>query len=125
MHIDTGFIFSLLSALVTLGGLCVGFGILKGKVDQSVEENKHQADQLKTCATKDDLSSVTKQADEDRRHNGEQHQKLFDMVNDQAKEIGALKAVLDSVKDSLDELKQEVRDGLKDIHNELKELRKG
>jgi hypothetical protein len=32
------------------------------------------------------------------------------MVNEQAKEIGALNAVLASVKDSLEELKKEVRD---------------
>jgi septal ring factor EnvC (AmiA/AmiB activator) len=125
MQIDTGFIFSLLSALITLGGLCAGFGILKGKVDRSAEENKAQEEQLKGCAKKEEVAAAVGQANEDRRRNGEQHQKLFDMVNQQAKEIGALNAVLTSVKDSLEELKKEIRDGLKDIRNEIKELRKG
>jgi predicted RNase H-like nuclease (RuvC/YqgF family) len=125
MQIDTGFIFSLLSAVITLGGLCVGFGILKGKVDQNVEENKSQTDRIGHCATKEEVALVIKQADEDRRRNGEQHQKLFDTVNEQAKEIGALKAILTSVKDTLEELKQEIRDGLKDLRDEIKESRKG
>ena len=58
MNIDSGFVFSLLSALLTLGGLCVGFGVLKSKVDQSVEENKRQAKALEHCATKDELVAI-------------------------------------------------------------------
>lgn len=53
MHIDSSLIFSLLGAVVSLGGLCVGFGILKGKVEHATEENRDQADHLKLCATKE------------------------------------------------------------------------
>lgn len=125
MNVDVGFIFSLLSALVCLGGLCISFGILKGKVDQSVEENKAQAEQIKHCATKEEVASLQKMVDDNRVHNSEQHQKLFDSVNSQAKEIGELNVLLNSMKESLDELKSKIQDGLKEIRDEMKELRRG
>jgi DNA mismatch repair ATPase MutL len=122
--IDSGFIFSLLSALITLGGLCVGFGVLKSKVDRSLEENKDQAKQFDGCATQKDLANLKERTDEDRMRNMEQHQKLFDSLGDQAKQIGELAITLRSVELSFREMKEDVRRGLKDIQDELKELRK-
>jgi hypothetical protein len=40
MQIDTGFVFSLIAALVTLGGLLVAFGVLKQKIIETVKTNE-------------------------------------------------------------------------------------
>jgi septal ring factor EnvC (AmiA/AmiB activator) len=121
---DTGFIFSLISTAVSLGGLCVGLGIMMSKINHAVDENKAQADQLKTCATKDDLAVAIKRADEDRGRNSDQHQKLFDQVNNHARQIGEIGTELKSLKESVDELKHEIRTGIKAIQDELKEMRR-
>jgi archaellum component FlaF (FlaF/FlaG flagellin family) len=71
MDIDSGFIFSLLSALVMLGSLCVSFGILKSKVDHSIEENKTQTKLFKHCVGKAELEDIIKRADEDRIRNSD------------------------------------------------------
>jgi outer membrane murein-binding lipoprotein Lpp len=124
MQIDTGFIFSLLSALITLGSLCVGFGILKGKLDHAIEENKVQSEQFKNYAAKDDLAALTKRTDEDRKYNEDQHRTLFSKTDDQSKQISELNATLKALKESVDEVKNDIKSGLKEIQEELKELRR-
>jgi hypothetical protein len=74
---DSGFMFSLISTVVSLGGLCVGLGVLMSKINHAVEENKTQAEQLKACASKEDVAAVIKRAEEDRSHNSEQHRQLL------------------------------------------------
>jgi hypothetical protein len=122
--IDTGFIFSMLSALITLGGLCVGFGILKGKLDHAVEENVRQGDQIKNCATKDEVESVARRATEDRERNSEQHKQLFEATNIHAKQIGELDVTLRLLKESFDKLQIEIRSGIESIQRELRGLGK-
>jgi hypothetical protein len=124
MVIDTGLIFSMLSALVTLGSLCVGFGILKGKLDHAIEENVRQGDQIKNCATKDEVESVARRATEDRERNSDQHKQLFDATNIHAKQIGELDVTLRLLKESFDKLQMEIRSGIESIQRELRELRK-
>jgi septal ring factor EnvC (AmiA/AmiB activator) len=124
MNIDSGFIFSLLSALVMLGSLCVGFGILKGKVDHSIEENKTQTELFKHCVSKSELEDIIKRVDEDRTRNTEQHQHIFDSVNGHDRQIAELTTTLRAIEKSVDELKHDIRTGLRDIQAELKELRK-
>jgi DNA anti-recombination protein RmuC len=124
MHIDSSVIFSLLGAVVSLGGLCVGFGILKGKVEHAVEENREQAEHLKICATKQEVTALFNQAEDARKRNSDSIARLFDMVNSQAKEIGELNATLKAMKESLDALKTQIQDGLKEIRDEIKDLRK-
>jgi hypothetical protein len=124
MRLDSSLIFSLSGVLVSLGGLCAGFGILKGKAEHAIGENRAQAERLKTRAAKEDAARVIKQADDDRRHNANRHGKIFDPVSSRAKETGALNAMPKAVKKSLDELKNKIRDGLKEIRDELKELRR-
>jgi uncharacterized protein HemX len=125
MNIDSGFIFSLLSAVVMLGSLCVGFGILKSKVDQGIEENKLQAELFKHCATKTELEDLIKRADEDRSRNSEQHQQIFNSVNGHDRQIAELTTTLRAIEKSVEELKYDIRMGLRDIQNEVKELRRG
>jgi septal ring factor EnvC (AmiA/AmiB activator) len=121
---DSGFIFSLISTAVSLGGLCVGLGIMMSKINHATDENKAQADQLKACATKEDIASVIKRADEDRAHNFEQHKQLFMSTNEQIAKVGRLEAMLEAMEKSLEELKNEIKSGLKEIHEEIKGLRK-
>jgi hypothetical protein len=93
--------------------LCVGFGIFKGKIDHAEKENRKQAEQFANYVLKDELVTVTKCTDEDRVHNSEHHRQLFESVNAQTKEIGELNAMRKSMKESLDELKNDIRIGLK------------
>jgi hypothetical protein len=74
MRLDSFLIFSLPGALASLGGLCAGFGILKGKAEHAVEENRTQAERLKTCAAKEDAAAV-KQIDDGRKQNSAQQRK--------------------------------------------------
>jgi septal ring factor EnvC (AmiA/AmiB activator) len=124
MNVDSGFIFSLLSAAVMLGSLCVGFGILKRKVDQGIEDNKIQSEQFKDCVTKADMEGIIKRADEDRTRNSEQHQKIFNSVNGHDRQIAELTTTLRAIEKSVSELKSDIRRGLRDIQVELKELRR-
>jgi DNA anti-recombination protein RmuC len=121
---ESGFIFSLISTAVSLGGLCVGLGVMMSKINHASEENKAQAEQLKGCATKEDMAAVIKRADEDRSHNSEQHRQLFSSANEQAMRIERLETMRESMMKSLEELKNEIKSGLKEIREELRGLRK-
>jgi hypothetical protein len=123
MDVDTGFIFSLVSALVTLGTLCVGFGVLKNKVDQIIKENEAQSKQFGDCVTQKDLAVLKERTDEDRKRNMEHHQKLFDSVGDQAKQIGELAMTLRSMELSFKELKDDVKQGFRELQNEIRGIR--
>jgi uncharacterized protein HemX len=121
---DTGFIFSLISTVVSLGGLCVGLGVMMSKINHAAEENKTQAEQLKSCASKEEVQAVIKRAEEDRSHNSEQHRQLFASANEQTTKVSKLEVVLESMKKSLEELKSEIKSGLREIHEEIKGLMK-
>jgi hypothetical protein len=122
MNVDAGFIFSLLSAVIALGGIGISFGVLKGKVDRNTEENQEQAKQFDGCATQKDLAALKERTDEDRKRNMEPHQKRFDAVGDQAKQIGELTMTLRSMELSFKELKDDVKQGFKELQSELKGL---
>jgi hypothetical protein len=64
MTIDSGFVFSLIAVLVTLGGLLVTFGVLKQKIIESVKTNELQAAQIEERASKQELSIAMKRSDE-------------------------------------------------------------
>jgi hypothetical protein len=53
----------------------------------------------------------------------EQHQKLFDCVGDQAKQIGELAMTLRSMELSFKELKDDVKQGFRELQNEIRGLR--
>jgi hypothetical protein len=97
---------------------------MMGKINHAAEENKAQADQIKSCATKEEVQAVIKRAEEDRSHNSDQHRRLFASSNEQMGKVGRLEAMLESMGKSLEELKSEIKSGLKEIHEELKGLRK-
>lgn len=121
---ESGFIFSLISTAVSLGGLCVGLGVMMSKINHAVEENKAQSEQLKACTSKEDLAAAIKRADEDRVHNSEQHRQLFASANEQAMRIERLETMRESMMKSLEELKNEIKSGLKEIREEIRGLRK-
>jgi len=53
--INTGFMFSLIAALVTLGGLCVAFGVLKAKIAENGKVNDAQQASLGGCVTRQEM----------------------------------------------------------------------
>jgi hypothetical protein len=61
---NAGFIFSLIAAVVTLGGLAVAFGVLKQKIAENAKVNDSQGANIEKCSTKQDLSDAIRQSDE-------------------------------------------------------------
>jgi hypothetical protein len=108
---DSGFLFSFISTAVSLGGLCVGLGVMMSKINHVSEENKGQSDQLKACAFKEYLAAAIKRADEERSHNSERRRQLFASVNEQVMKIVRFGVMFESMVKSPNEIKS----GLEEI----------
>jgi len=132
---NPSFIFSLLAAVISVGGLLIGFGVIKGRVNQNDEVNKSQADQIENCATKGELAAaikrsdemlaiMTKRAEEDRSLGAGRYKEFYTLLTGHAERIKALETQQSTLNKSLDEIKVDIKTGLKEIQNELKELRK-
>jgi outer membrane murein-binding lipoprotein Lpp len=118
LHIDVGLIISIISTLVMLGGLCIGAGVLKGKIDHNDMKNDEQTKKIDDCATKGDLAALIKRMDEDRAVNATQHKEFYGYQN----RIVDIEATMKSLKASVDELKEDVKQGFKEIQQDIKSL---
>lgn len=128
-------IFPLIGLVVTLGGIFIAFGVIKGKVTVNAETNAAQAEQIKECATRDELAKSIQRSDEmldmmrkraaEDRAAGEGHYKeLYGIINIHSERIAALETSHTAVLKSLDEIKSDINIGFRDVRAELKELRK-
>ena len=118
-----------------LASIFVAFGMLKGKIHQSTEKNIAQDQQIENLASKDDLAAAIKRSDEmlemmrkraeeDRSKGQGQYREFHSLIASHAERIRALETHQDVLIKSLDEMKCDIKDGFKDLQNELKELRK-
>jgi len=57
-------IFSIITAVVTVGSVLIAIGVLKGRIAQNTEVGKSNSDQMKTLASKDDLAAAIRRSDE-------------------------------------------------------------
>jgi hypothetical protein len=113
-------IFSVISAAVTVGGLCVGLGVMKAKIDRATKVNKTQTKKIEGCVTKEELGMVVRSIDEDRKHNAEQHKDFYDYRN----RIVSIESTLKSLTKSFDEFKLDIKSDMREILSEVKELRR-
>jgi hypothetical protein len=134
MQIDSGFVFSLIAALVTLGGLLVAFGALKQKIIESVKTNEQQTAQIDECASKQDLAAaikwsdelldlMRKRAEEDRRLGDGRYKELYGIIGTHSERIGKLEISQEQIFKMLDKLEVAVSGGFRDLRQDMKELR--
>jgi putative cell wall-binding protein len=128
-------IFSIISALVTIGGICVAIGVIKSKVVENAEVNEAQKKQIESCASKGELAAAIKRSDEmldmmrkrteeDRATGAVHYKELYGILSSHAERIRALETSQTTIAKTLDEIKGDLNGGFRDIRNELKELRK-
>jgi hypothetical protein len=134
MQIDTGFVFSLIAALVTLGGLLVAFGVLKQKIIESAKTNELQTAQIEERASKQELSAAMKRSDElldlmrnraeeDRLRGDGRYKELYGIIGIHGERIGKLEISQEQIFKMLDKLEITVSGGFHDLRQDMKELR--
>jgi hypothetical protein len=143
--IDLGIIFSLLGAVITLGGVFIAVGVIKGKISQNDEVNKSQAQQIEACASKAELRTVSmradeqltaaikrsdemlelmrKRAEEDRATGEGRYRELYGIIQNHGERIKAVETTQKAIDKSLEEIKSDIKTGFLEIKSELKELR--
>jgi hypothetical protein len=132
---DTGLIFSVLGALVSVGGVFIAIGVMKGKLSHAVDENAEQSKRIETLATKNELAQainrsdemlriMQKRAEEDRVSGEGRYKELYGIINVHGERISALETSHNAVMKTLDELKLTVNNGFREVREDLKELRK-
>jgi formate dehydrogenase assembly factor FdhD len=134
MQIDTGFVFSLIAALVTLGGLLIAFGVLKQQIAESAKANEVQATQIDDRASKQELSAAMKKSDElldlmrkraaeDRLLGEERYRELYGIIGNHGERISKLEISQEQIFKMLDKLENMVSGGFHDLRQDMKELR--
>ncbi|MDR0877236.1 MAG: hypothetical protein LBN21_04225 [Treponema sp.] len=139
-------IFSVIGAVVSLSSILIGIGVVKGKINQNTDINAAQTKEIETRATKNELAAavtraneqlaaaikrsdemlaiMTKRAEEDRAHGEGKYREFYSLLNGHGERIAALETQQNVLNKSLDEIKTDLKTGLKDIQSELKELNK-
>ena len=131
---DTGFIFSLIAAFVTIGGLLVAFGALKQKIIESVKTNELQTTRIEECASKQELSTAMKRSDElldlmrkraeeDRLRGDGRYKELYGIIGTHNERIGKLEVSQEQLFKMLDKLETTVTTGFREMKDDMKEMR--
>jgi hypothetical protein len=134
MTIDSGFVFSLIAALVTLGGLLIAFGVLKQTIIESTKTNELQTAQINERASKEELSVAMKRSDElldlmqkraeeDRLRGDGRYKELYGIIGLHGERIGKLEISQEQIFKLLDKLETTVSCGFRDLRQDMKELR--
>jgi hypothetical protein len=120
--------FSILAAGISLGGILIGFGVIKGKVERVAKENEVQAtkEELTAAIRRSDemLAIITKRAEEDRALGEGRYKEYYALLTGHAERIKVLETTQQVLTKSLDDIKIDLKVGFKELQNELKELRK-
>jgi hypothetical protein len=132
--IDTAFIFSLITAVIALGGIFIGVGVIKGKLSQTIEVNSAQTKQIENCASKEELAAairrsdelldiMRKRAEEDRLQGDGRYKELYGIISAQGERVGKLEISQEQIFKMLDKLEVMVSGGFHDMRQDMKELR--
>jgi hypothetical protein len=125
--VNTQFIFSIISAAVTLGGICIAFGVIKARVDRVARENELQAskDELTAAIKRSDelLDIMRKRAEEDRLRGDGRYKELYGIIGAHGERIGKLEISQEQIFKMLDKLEITVSGGFHDLRQDMKELR--
>jgi hypothetical protein len=146
MQIELSAIFAFIAAFISVGGILVTVGVLKGKISQNAEANKTQTAQIEACASKAELNAATtraeeqlaaaikrsdemleimqKRAEEDRASGEGRYRELYSIINSHGERIKAVETTQKAIDKSLEEIKSDIKTGFSEMKTELKELRK-
>jgi DNA repair exonuclease SbcCD ATPase subunit len=127
-------IFSIIAAVISIGGVFIAIGVFKGKINQNAEANKVQDEQMKALASKDELTAaikrsdemltiMTKRAEEDRLKGQSQWREFHEIISKHSERIGVLENQQTILMKALDEIKGDLKSGFRQLQDELKELR--
>jgi predicted nucleic acid-binding Zn-ribbon protein len=140
------FLFPLLTAVISVGGVLIAIGVLKSKVTQNTESNAVQGKQIEDRATKEELSNamaraneqlavaikhsdemlelMRRRAEEDRAAAEQQYRDINGKIGNHAERIKAVETAQKAIDKSLEEIKSDLKAGFAEIKAELKERRK-
>ena len=132
---DTSLIFSLIGVVVTLGGIFIAVGVLKGKLNQTIDENVAQSKKIDECANRSELAQAIKRSDEmlellrkreaeDREKSEGKFKEVYEMLGKHSERITALETSQQSIQRMLEDIRKDLNGGFKDIREELREMRK-
>jgi hypothetical protein len=125
--VNTQLLFSIVSAAVTLGGICVAFGVIKGKVERVAKDNEVQAtkDELAAAIRRSDelLDIMSKRAEEDRMSGDGRYKELYGIIGSHGERISKLEISQEQIFKMLDKLDASVSIGFRDLRQDVKELR--
>jgi len=128
-------IFSIIAAVISVGGVFIAIGVFKGKITGNSEAIASQKNEIKTLASKDDLATAMKRSDEmleimkqraeeDRYKGQSQWREFHDIIAKHSERIGVLENQQTILMKSLDEIKVDIKSGFRQLQDELKELMK-
>ena len=124
---NTQILFSVISAVVTLGGICIAFGVIKGKVERVAKDNEVQAtkDELTAAIKRSDemLDIMRKRAEEDRLRGDGQYKELYGIISGHGERISKLEISQEQIFKMLDKLEITVSSGFRDLKQDMRELR--
>jgi hypothetical protein len=140
-----GLLISLIGAAVTVGGLCISFGVLKSKIAENSKMNDAQVKQIEQCATRlelaeaikrsdeklalaikhsdDMLELMRKRAEEDRAAGEGRYKELYGIITVHGERIGKLEVSQEQLFKMLDKLEATVTNGFQEMKVDMKELR--
>jgi peptidoglycan hydrolase CwlO-like protein len=131
--VNPSIIFSIIAAVISVGGIFIAIGVFKGKINHNAEEIATQEKEIKTLASKDDLAAAIKRSDEmleimrkraeeDRAKGQGQYREFSGLIHGHDKRITALETQQTALEKTLEELKLDIKSGFKDVQTELKGL---
>ena len=112
----------ILAAVIPIGGILIAIGFFKGKLHQNTAAINDFCEQIKTLATKDELSAVIKRAEEDRGKGQGQWQDFHKHIASHAERLSALETHQTTFVNSIVEIKSYFREMEKDIKEILRKL---
>ena len=130
---NNGLIFPIISAVVTLGGVFISIGLLKGKLNAAIETNADQSKKIEGCATRDELAAAIKRsdemldimrqrADEDRLKAEGKFKEFYSILNRHTERITVLETNQQTVTKTLEDIRRDLNGGFNDIRKELREI---
>jgi len=131
---EPSIIFPVIAAAVSLGGVLIAVGVLKGKVTHAAEINQAQEEHLKALASKDALAAaiarsdelldiMRQRAEEDRAKGQGQWREFHNILSKHAERIGVLENQQTILMKSLDEIKVDLKSGFRQLQDEINKIR--
>jgi hypothetical protein len=124
---STEILFSIISIAVTLGSICIAFGVIKGKVERVAKDNEVQATKEELTAAirrSDELLDIMRtRAEEDRSRGDGRYKELYGIIGAHGERISKLEISQEQIFKMLDKLEITVSGGFRDLRQDMKDLR--